>query len=245
LLINKLKLSVTNNFLLKTGSSYVLVDTGYEWELGAFTKQLKQLHVQPSEISHLILTHHHDDHAGLVDYIVKLNPSVRVVASLKAREPLAAGKHIHPNGGSYVNRRVNFLLSLKAMTDRRWTHTFPPYKVRPCDLLTETTTPLSQLGIELSGRIVPTPGHSMDSISVVLDNGDSFVGDAAAKFLQFAGTKYCVVYLEDLEQYYASWKTLLENGARRIHPGHGASFDSVKLLENIYRNKSRDLIRIV
>ena len=30
--IVRLKLSVTNDFLLKSGSGYVLIDTGYDWE---------------------------------------------------------------------------------------------------------------------------------------------------------------------------------------------------------------------
>ena len=155
------------------------------------------------------------------------------------------GKHCHPNGGSYINRRVNFLLSLKAKFDTRWTHTFPPYTVRPCDVLVDGTTSLSGVGIGLSGKIVETPGHSIDSICVVLDDGNCFVGDAAARFLQFAGTKYCVIYLENLEQYYASWRTLLENGAKQVHPGHGKSFSAARLRDNIYRNKERNLVKVV
>ena len=243
--IIRLKLSVTNDFLLKSKNGYILIDTGYDWEWSTFLNRLKDAHIRPSDISHLILTHHHDDHAGLLNSLVHENPSLRVVMSRHALEPLAAGKHVHPNGGSYINRRVNFLLSMKARFDTRWTHTFPPYTVRPSDLIVEGTTSLSQLGIGIPGKIVETPGHSMDSISLVLEDGNSFVGDAAAKFLQFAGTKYCVIFLENLEQYYASWKTLLDNGTKQVHPGHGGSFSSAKLQDNIYRNKTRNLIKIV
>ena len=50
------------------------------------------------------------------------------------------------------------------------------------------------------------------------------VGDAAANFLQFAGTKHCIIYLEDLDQYYQSWVRILEAGAKRIFPAHGEPF---------------------
>ncbi len=61
----ELKLSVTNCFLIKAGQKYILVDTGYEYEWDRFCERLKAAGVSLSAISHLILTHHHGDHAGL------------------------------------------------------------------------------------------------------------------------------------------------------------------------------------
>jgi glyoxylase-like metal-dependent hydrolase (beta-lactamase superfamily II) len=44
---------------------------------------------------------------------------------------------------------------------------------------------LKNIGIE--GKILYTPGHLRDSISVVLSDGNAFVGDAAMNFLNFCG----------------------------------------------------------
>ena len=104
-----------------------------------------------------------------------------------AKNILATGKHDHPHGGGHVNRRVHLLLSLKGRVDKKWTHTFPPYTVRPNDVLIAGNTRLKDIGIAADGTLLETPGHSSDSIAVLFDDGNCFAGDAAANFLQFAG----------------------------------------------------------
>jgi glyoxylase-like metal-dependent hydrolase (beta-lactamase superfamily II) len=237
-----LKLSVTNCYLLKAGHGHVLIDTGYDWEWDAFQKQLDRAEVEFADIDYLVLTHHHDDHAGLLNQLVSKNPGIKVALSGYAKVLLAKGRNDRTNGGAYVNKRVNALLSLKKMFDKRWTHTFPPYDIRENDIVVSGSVNLQDLGIDLDGKIIETFGHSDDSISVVLDDGDCFAGDAAANFLQFAGTRHCIIYIEDLEQYYKSWSTLLEAGAKQIYPAHGKPFSAEELRKNINRNRKRDLV---
>lgn len=62
-----LKLSVTNCFPVKTYNKYILIDTGYEHDWKLFSRRLKEVNVGLSEASHIILTHHHDDHFGLLN----------------------------------------------------------------------------------------------------------------------------------------------------------------------------------
>jgi glyoxylase-like metal-dependent hydrolase (beta-lactamase superfamily II) len=87
------KLSVTNCHVLKADNGYVLVDTGYGREWGAFSRQLEGAGIGPTDLRYLILTHHHDDHAGLVKQLVRENPRIRVVMSGLAERPLATGKN--------------------------------------------------------------------------------------------------------------------------------------------------------
>ena len=42
-------------------------------------------------------------------------------------------------------------------------------------------------GIGIDGVILHTPGHTRDSISVLLSDGSAFVGDAAMNFLRWTG----------------------------------------------------------
>ncbi|MBW9144683.1 MBL fold metallo-hydrolase [Clostridium sp. CM027] len=86
--IIQLKLSVTNCFLIKTENKYILIDTGYEYDWDLFCKRLKSVGVRLSDISHIILTHHHDDHCGLLNRILKENSSVQVVMSYLAKDLL-------------------------------------------------------------------------------------------------------------------------------------------------------------
>ena len=55
----------TNCYLLDGDDGYLLIDIGYPNNLSKFIQKLKKQHnIEISEISHLLLTHHHDDHAG-------------------------------------------------------------------------------------------------------------------------------------------------------------------------------------
>jgi glyoxylase-like metal-dependent hydrolase (beta-lactamase superfamily II) len=66
--------------------------------------------------------------------------------------------------------------------------------------------------IGISGEIVHTPGHSEDSVSLLLDDGSVFTGDL---------THPAFIGMEDTEVVKASWRSLRERGATRIYPGHG------------------------
>jgi glyoxylase-like metal-dependent hydrolase (beta-lactamase superfamily II) len=75
---------------------------------------------------------------------------------------------------------------------------------------TESRAVLERIG--LAGEIVPTPGHSDDSVSLVLDNGAAFTGDL---------THPSMVGDEDAAVVAASWQRLRDHGATRVYPGHG------------------------
>ena len=68
------------------------------------------------------------------------------------------------------------------------------------------------------------------------------MGDAAANFPQLLGTKYCVIIIEDIEAYYASWRELISAGAGRIFPAHGGPFPAEKLEQNIYKNNQKQMV---
>ncbi len=241
----ELKLSVTNCYLIEIGNKYLLIDTGYEDDWGLFCKRLKAVGVGLSEISHIILTHHHDDHCGLLNRILEENPDIQIIMSYRAKDYLLAGKNHHADRGGYVNKRINLLFSLIQIFDKRWrTHPFPPYQSRVMDILIKGETHFKEIGIGLNGRIIETPGHSLDSISIVFDDGDCVVGDAAANLLRFAGTKYCVIIIEDLEAYYKSWRKLISEGARQIFPAHGKPFPAEKLEQNIDKNSRKHMVMI-
>jgi hydroxyacylglutathione hydrolase len=144
-----------------------------------------------------------------------------------------------------VNKGVKLLVSLMRMSDKRLvTHSFPPYEARAMDILVDGDTNLGQIGIGLRGRIAETPGHGQDCISIVLDDGDCLVGDAAANFPAFLGTRYCAPFVEDLAVYYASWQKLISAGARQIFPAHGEPFPVERLGQNIYKNSQEHMVMI-
>lgn len=241
------QLSVTNCFLLPCDNQYILVDTGYDVDWDLFCKRLKRIDVDFSQISHIILTHHDDDHSGLLNHIINKNHDIKVVMSYLAPPLLATGKDDRSHGKKIINKWIKLLWIFLFKQIKIWLSTgkyvskdkngkFPPYYVRPCDILIKKTTRLKDIGIHLDGTIISTPGHTIDSISILLDDGDALVGDAAANMLQFTGTKYCVIALENFDEYYQSWHTIIDHHAKHIFPAHGKSFSVKKLQDNINKN---------
>jgi glyoxylase-like metal-dependent hydrolase (beta-lactamase superfamily II) len=77
----------------------------------------------------------------------------------------------------------------------------------------ESRAVLERIGI--GGEILHTPGHSDDSVSLLLDDGAVFTGDLTQP--RFVGA-------EDAAVVEASWRLLRERGARRVYPGHGPAW---------------------
>lgn len=249
---NILHLSVTNDYLLPLpGGKYLLIDTGYSEDWDLFRSQLARIGVALTDISHLLLTHHHDDHSALLNRVIESTPDIRVILAAEAVDLLKGGQNDRSHGGGLLNRRVNFIIGLKQFyvglvlgkkMNKADNLRFPPYQVRTNDLVLTGACRLDEIGVGLPGRIFPTPGHSSDSITLLMDDGDCFVGDAAANFLQFAGTHYCVIFVQNLDVYYRSWQNIISAGARTIFPAHGVPFPVQRLAENIGKNKNSDLV---
>lgn len=114
--------------------------------------------------------------------------------------------------------------------------------MRDCDIIVKEGTKLRDIGIPVDGKIIETPGHTVDSISILLDDGDCFVGDAAAAMLSFTGTKNCVIFICNMKTYYESWEKIMKEGAQRILPAHGKPFSVTKLKKNIWKNKAKNIV---
>ncbi|MFT9057794.1 MAG: MBL fold metallo-hydrolase [Ethanoligenens sp.] len=249
--IISIKLSVTTCYLLKAEKGYVLVDTGYAEDWNLFQARLKEAGVELSQISHILLTHHHDDHCGLLHLILRENGSVKIVMSEQCAELIQKGENDQTHGGGLLNKRVAFLIQhkqayvsliLHKKVDKSKNLKFQPYQAREPDIVFSGEPELRHLGIPLDGKILETPGHTVDSVSVLFPDGNCLVGDAAAHMLPFAGTHYCVIFICNMDEYYKSWEKLIHAGAMRIYPAHGNPFPVKKLIRNMRKNKAEDLV---
>ena len=66
-----LKYGNTNTFFLPGDSGGLLIDTDYAGTLPAFFKSIKANHIDLKDISHMIATHYHPDHMGLISELMK------------------------------------------------------------------------------------------------------------------------------------------------------------------------------
>ncbi|HEX2998526.1 MAG TPA: MBL fold metallo-hydrolase [Anaerolineales bacterium] len=237
-----ISLSMSNVFLIPCAEGYLQVDTGYEHDYPLYRRNLSKAGIALKNIRYLVLTHHHDDHVGFLNELTR-DTDIIIIAHEQAKTLLKTGKNDKTRGGGYVNGFIKFVAGIKMRLDPHWTLAFPPFALREKDILLAGDDPqvLRRLGV--AGQILYTPGHCIDHLALVLDNGDVFCGDAAASFLLWAGTRYCTVFMTDMDQAYRSWQKMLDAGARTIHPSHGQPFPADKLRRNMGRIQTTALAK--
>jgi glyoxylase-like metal-dependent hydrolase (beta-lactamase superfamily II) len=188
------------------------------------------------------LTHHHDDHAGFLGPLTRDN-DLTVIAHRGAEALLAGGANDKSHGGGFVTRRMNLLARIKMRLDPNWTLTFPPFLLRPNDIRVDSDDDELLRSFGIPGRVLTTPGHTVDSLSVSLNDGSAFCGDAAANVFRVAGTRHCTVFMTDMDAAYDSWRKLIAAGARTIYPAHGRPFDVQLLRRDLDAHSTAELVR--
>jgi hydroxyacylglutathione hydrolase len=218
------KLSATNCYLLRCDGGYLQIDCGFPEEYNAYVRKLERLGVDPSEIKYLLLTHHHDDHAGFAAKLLRKTGG-RLIVSDKALPFLARG--VFEGRGKPLNFRVRVILGTFSFFRKR---VFSPVRPRPGDFIVAGDDHGLLRSIGIDGDILSTPGHTSDSITVVISNGDAFVGDAAMNFLKICTIHYHPIFITDIDRVYKSWEKIERYGARVIYPSHGKPFGVEKLV---------------
>ncbi len=222
--IRGIKLGWTRCYLLPCTSGYLLIDTDYSKYCRRFTRKLSALGIALAEIKYLLLTHHHDDHAGFAAELVR-STGCHVIAHYLAARPLSRGRS--EGTDNPVNWRCRATLALYTLLHAEYT--FPPLVLSGRDIVIEGDDEGVLKGIGIDGVILHTPGHTEDSISVLLSDGSAFVGDAAMNFLRWTGMRHRPIVVENIETVYESWRKLRQRGARVIYPSHGKPFSATEL----------------
>jgi glyoxylase-like metal-dependent hydrolase (beta-lactamase superfamily II) len=177
----------TNYYVVSTvRSARVLVDCGWPGTLGKLRAQLKRKDIDLEQIRYLLVTHYHPDHAGLAQELG--NAGVRLLL-IEEQEPYVAplAAYMKPDNG-FLPIRTETALMLRTADSRAF--------------LT---------GIGLAGQIICTPGHTLDSVTLVLDDGKAFTGDLPPPPALPAEDTVCR----------SSWARIQALGATTLYPGHG------------------------
>ncbi|WP_028313590.1 MBL fold metallo-hydrolase [Desulfatibacillum aliphaticivorans] len=220
--IIRLRTGFANVWLLKGKQGYLMVDAGLPGKHRILFNRLKRLNISPEEIRLIVITHVHFDHAGNLAAIVKRSGCPVIVHKAEAGD-LAGGRWQVPNGtipftraAVRLGRRLPGLLARLTQFEA----------VRP-DITIESPMSLKSWGFDAD--ILLTPGHTSGSISVMTHDGHAMVGDLAYNEMPRFYKRRIPPFGNDLNILKESWAVLLENGAKTIHPGHGASFDAAEL----------------
>ncbi len=197
-----------NSFIVSSGGNHVLVDNGQTNRLKALKKHLGTLGVTPENLNLMILTHTHFDHAENSAEMVREYRPVLLVHEEEA-EYLATGDSPLPDGTMWFSR-------LLINTIGRKLHQLFIYKPVKAEVTVNEKYDLT--GYEINGYILPTPGHTSGSISVIVDNEIAIVGDAMFGIIP---GKIFPPFANDVPAMIQSWKTLLDTGCRLFLPAHG------------------------
>ncbi len=224
-----IRLGYTNVFLTECDGGYLLVDTSYTDQYDHFKTELRSRGIDLHQIKYVLLTHHHDDHAGFVKPLIQ-ETGARLIVHENALPNLEKG--VHYMDMRYLNTCTRVTLTLFSLIRE---HTYPGYSLKDDDIVIQGDEQALLKEIGVDGEILYTPGHTDDSITVLMSNGDAFVGDAAMNFLGFCRIRYRPIVYESLDDVYRSWEHIIERGARTVYPSHGDAFDADKLSQILQR----------
>jgi len=98
--------------------------------------------------------------------------------------------------------------------------------VKP-ELLIDGAFDLGEYGV--AGEILPTPGHTPGSLSVVLEGGEAIVGDLVMGGVFRPRVPHLPMIASDVDHVRASIKALLDRGVTRFYAAHGGPFTAKAL----------------
>lgn len=177
----------TNFWVVSAGRQRLLVDLGWWGMFSSLRANLERKDIPLREITHGVATHYHGDHAGAAQDLKNAGMRLIVAEEQVAAIPLTKQHAKAADHYTEITPHGNLVVSCA-----------------------ESRALLATLGID--GQFVHTPGHSDDSISVLLDSGEAFTGDLT--WPPFATE-------ETVETVLASWARLRALGATTVHDGHG------------------------
>ncbi|MCR5503142.1 MAG: MBL fold metallo-hydrolase [Lachnospiraceae bacterium] len=187
-MITELKYCGTNTYLVEGSKGILLFDTGWAGTFRNFCHELGEKGKELQKIDAILISHFHPDHMGIAQEIADHGAKIVI---LDIQKP--------------------FLHNADPVFEKEPGMRFFPIRDEAVRVITEEESPgfLTELG--LSGKIIPTPGHSDDSITLWLDNGVALAGDLNPLY---------ELELHQGTQIEKSWEKILSLDPSMIYYGH-------------------------
>lgn len=210
--IVKIKLSVSNAYLVKDKKS-ILVDAGAPNEADKILAAVKRAGVNEKDISLILHTHGHIDHAGST-------------AELKRR--LGGPVAVHAQDAFMLRSGTNGEVKPRNLEAKMIAAMLvKPFEPVEPDLLLKEEMVLSDFGV--GGQVIFTPGHTKGSLSVLFKNeaiiGDVMMGGWMGGNLLGSRPNYHY-FIDDLGAVHASMKKILAHKPSTLYVGHGGPLKS-------------------
>lgn len=208
----RIKGAISNCYLI-LGEKPVLVDTGAPGDLKRIMAALKAHQIELKQLALILLTNGQSDHAGNAAEL-----------HWRSGRPVA----IHANDAELARSGENGVLAVQ--TDLgRFVRPFvdEPFQAFEPDITFREPFSLEPYGVK--GDVIPTPGHTLGSSSVVLATGEALIGDVLRGSMMWPNRARLHFFCNDPDLNTRSMARLAREGLLRCHPGHFGSFPGSEL----------------
>ncbi len=210
-MIIPLALRISNAFLVR-GERTVLIDSGSPLDRAALPKLLAKHGVAAGEISLVVHTHGHCDHAGCTAQLLREHGAQAAIHPAD-RPMLTSGNsgHLKPTRPS-----------------ARIMHPLLPKDFEPAEAALDLHAGMRLDAFGLAAEVLETPGHTAGSVSLVFDDGSAIAGDlliGGHLGLVRRGVPRLPYFAEDLAQLRDSVRRLVARTSGPIYVGHGGPLE--------------------
>lgn len=209
----------SNAYLIK-GERPILVDTGSPGETAQIIRAMSKVKVAPQQLALILHTHGHHDHCGSTWEMKRFSQAPLAIHQAD-HELLQTGRN-----GKLVPTRFSarFMRQLFARSK---------FQGVGANVIIRDEISLEPHGV--AGKILFTPGHTLGSISVLLDNGQAIIGDLLMGGHlggQFQPNQPRYPYFAyDLTVVDWSLKKLFKHQPTKLYVGHGGPLEAEAVRE--------------
>jgi hydroxyacylglutathione hydrolase len=224
--IVRVPLGRANAYFVISEGQALLIDTGIRRNEQKIVQALGNLGLSPPDIRLIILTHTHYDHCGSLKALKDMT-GAKILVHHNEALCLTEGYGGFPKGTTRVTKAISLI-------GRNIGKRIGGYDPASPDITISERFGLEEYGME--GYILPTPGHTLGSISVIIANRHAIVGDTL--FNVFRKSVYHP-FADDQEELLRSCGKLYDTGCTYFYPGHGDPFGREKLRRSLEKGKEQ------
>ena len=211
-----------NIYMVEVSDGYMLIDTGYENQYSKFLHALVEAQIYLEDITYIFITHAH--HTGFLSQLL-MRTKAHVILHPLAAERMKLGEDTTTN--HYTSRRSRAYYYFMNMIGRGPKRLEPINSPERYIILSDDTRP--DLEGQLNAEIITLPGHSRDSIGIIIGESAFFCGDALMN--RATNRNLVAMRIEDLDDYKETWSKMLNLTYNKAFPSHGKAISKNQLLK--------------